>query len=134
MAIGQRLYTRRLCLLPHPQRNREGGLQLGRLPEGARVTWHDALAHRMAENPEASGALGERNSGCESAPAVSNDHGRLPRTLPRARQTHSWESSNRLVLCPVNTFTGKLSFSACLAENPGALIENRDSPRETRVE
>src|SRR5216684_1223118 len=89
MAIGQRLYTRRLCLLPHPQRNREGGLQLGRLPEGARVSGHDALAHRMAENPEASGALGERNSVCESAPAVSNAHGRLPRTLPRARQTHS---------------------------------------------
>src|SRR6266851_4736754 len=73
MAIEQRLYTRRLCLLPHPQRDREGGLQLGRLPESARVSGRDALAHRMAENSEASGAVEERRSGRESAPAVSTE-------------------------------------------------------------
>src|SRR6266849_1645964 len=73
MAIGQRLYTRRLCLLPHPQRNREGGLQLGRLPEGARVSGRDALASRVAANPQASGTLAEPNSGRESAPAVSTE-------------------------------------------------------------
>src|SRR6266852_9718868 len=68
MAIGQRLYTRRLCLLPHPQRNREGRLQLGRLPEGARVPGHYALASRVAANPEASGAL-ERNDVAGANPA-----------------------------------------------------------------
>src|SRR5216684_5618744 len=68
MAIEQRLYTRRLCLLPHPQRNREGGLQLGRLPEGARVPGHYALASRVAANPEASWAL-ERNDVAGANPA-----------------------------------------------------------------
>jgi hypothetical protein len=33
--------------------------------------------------------------------------------------------SSSLVLCPINTFILVLSFSACLAENPGVMkIEN----------
>src|SRR5712691_11520808 len=81
MAIGQRLYTRRLCLLPHPQRNREGRLQLGRLPEGARVPGHYALASRVAANPQASGAL-ERN---DAAGANSRPLHRMLTTFCRAR-------------------------------------------------
>jgi hypothetical protein len=38
-------------------------------------------------------------------------------------------------LCPAMLYTGKLSFSACFAENPGWLTtETPDSPRETRLE
>src|SRR6266852_8482589 len=89
MAIGQRLYTRRLCLLPHPQRNREGRLQLGRIPEGARVPGHYALASRVAANPEASGAL-ERND-------VAGESGPLHQMLMADCRARSRVRGNRIV-------------------------------------